>query len=211
MLGSDVNFLIGYSGHGLVVAEAAILSGCLLSGYFDLKEVRNNPFELKYMGNERMIDFEKFEERASFLLGIGDNNQRLKVATFLSKMGFKLATIIHPNSSISELSRIDKGVFIARGVCINPLATIGENAIINTAAVIDHECIIEANAHVGPGVVLAGNVRVESGAFVGANSVVRQGLSVGANSIVGAGSVVVKSVPANQLWVGNPAAHLNRF
>ena len=46
---------------------------------------------------------------------------------------------------------------------------------------------------------------IESGAALGANSTILPGIRVGMNAVVGAGSVVVKDVPAGQTVVGNPA------
>lgn len=46
---------------------------------------------------------------------------------------------------------------------------------------------------------------IESDAFIGANTLVLKGVTVGARSIIGAGSVVTKSIPADQIWAGNPA------
>jgi len=43
------------------------------------------------------------------------------------------------------------------------------------------------------------------GASIGANATVLCGLEIGAGAMVGAGSVVTKSVPAGELWFGNPA------
>ena len=43
------------------------------------------------------------------------------------------------------------------------------------------------------------------GASIGANATVLGGVEIGAGAMVGAGSVVTKSVPAGELWVGNPA------
>jgi acetyltransferase-like isoleucine patch superfamily enzyme len=41
--------------------------------------------------------------------------------------------------------------------------------------------------------------------FIGANSIILKGVEIGDNSIIGAGAVVSKSIPANQIWGGNPA------
>jgi acetyltransferase-like isoleucine patch superfamily enzyme len=41
--------------------------------------------------------------------------------------------------------------------------------------------------------------------FIGAHSIVLKGVTIGENSIIGSGSVVTKSIPANQIWAGNPA------
>ena len=48
-------------------------------------------------------------------------------------------------------------------------------------------------------------VVIEDNVFIGGNSLILKGVTIGKNSIIGAGSVVTKSVPANQIWAGNPA------
>jgi len=57
---------------------------------------------------------------------------------------------------------------------------------------------------------LAGNVHVGEFSFFGANAVIREGVKIGKNVLVGAGSVVIKDVPDNQIVVGNPAKILIR-
>ena len=49
-------------------------------------------------------------------------------------------------------------------------------------------------------------IRIEEGVFIGANSVILGGVTIGKHSIVGAGSVVRKSIPENEIWAGNPAS-----
>ena len=48
-------------------------------------------------------------------------------------------------------------------------------------------------------------VIIENNVFIGAHSIILKGVTIGENSIIGAGSVVAKSIPANQIWGGNPA------
>lgn len=48
-------------------------------------------------------------------------------------------------------------------------------------------------------------------AFIGARSIITKGVTIGENSIIAAGSVVVKDVPANQIWGGNPAKFLKEL
>jgi len=46
---------------------------------------------------------------------------------------------------------------------------------------------------------------IENNVFIGAHSLILKGIVIGENSIIGAGSVVTKSIPADEIWAGNPA------
>lgn len=48
------------------------------------------------------------------------------------------------------------------------------------------------------------SIKICDGVFIGAHSIILKGVIIGENSIIGAGSVVTKSIPANQIWAGNP-------
>jgi len=48
-------------------------------------------------------------------------------------------------------------------------------------------------------------VKIGKKVWLGSNCTVLPGVTIGDNSIIGAGSVVVKSIPANAIAVGNPA------
>lgn len=47
--------------------------------------------------------------------------------------------------------------------------------------------------------------------FVGGHSILLKGIELGEESVVGAGSVVRSSVPAHEIWAGNPAVPLRRM
>ena len=54
-------------------------------------------------------------------------------------------------------------------------------------------------------------VIIKDRAFIGAYSIILKGVTIGKNSIIGAGSVVTKSVPENQIWAGNPAKFIREI
>jgi sugar O-acyltransferase (sialic acid O-acetyltransferase NeuD family) len=196
--------LLGYSGHGLVVAEAAELNGINLLGYADHKELLSNPYALDYLGDERESDFKGWMRCKYYLLGVGENRVRARIAKRVWDAGANCLTIIHPSAMLSKYIEIGQGSFLARNVSVNPLVKIGKGVIVNTSASMDHECIIGNYAHIAPGAVLAGNVKVGVYSFIGANSVIREGVNIGDGAIIGAGSVVLKDVEANTKCVGNP-------
>ena len=50
-----------------------------------------------------------------------------------------------------------------------------------------------------------GSVHIKRHAWIGARTIICQGVTIGENAVVGAGSVVTKDIPNNEVWAGNPA------
>lgn len=205
-----MTILLGYAGHGYVVAEAFLLQHKAIDGYADKIEADKNPFNLSYLGYERAADFPYWLEDTQFLLGIGANQIRTQVAALVRAKQRQCLTVIHPSSSVSAFAHLGTGVFVGRNAAINPFCSIGNDVIVNTSSSIDHECAIHDGAHIAPGAVLAGNVTVGRNAFVGVNAVVKQGVIIGEDAVIGAGAVVLKDVPNGETWVGNPAKSMKK-
>lgn len=196
--------IIGYSGHSFVVLDAAKEMGLNVEYYCERNEVSFNPFEINYLGNEASESF-NWNAVDEFILGIGDNRIRQKVADLILSKKKAILNVIHPSAIISNYATFGTGNFIAANVTVNALAKIADNCILNTGCIVEHECVIANGVHIAPGTVLAGNVTVGEQTFVGANSVVKQGIKVGKNCIIGAGSVIVKDIPDDSIVYGNPA------
>lgn len=121
--------------------------------------------------------------------------------------------------------------FVDRGA----LLTIGDNVGMSQAALICHKSItIGNNVKIGGGVCIYDTdfhsldpvvrrssedlknraekpVVIGNDVFIGAKSIILKGVTIGENSVIGAGSVVTKSVPANQIWAGNPAKFIRNI
>lgn len=54
-------------------------------------------------------------------------------------------------------------------------------------------------------------ISIEENVWIGANATVLPGCNIGRNSIIGAGSVVTKTVSANEVWAGVPARKLKNI
>ncbi len=52
---------------------------------------------------------------------------------------------------------------------------------------------------------------IKKNAFIGAHSIILKGVTIGERSIVGAGSVVTKDIPNDEIWAGNPAKFIRKI
>lgn len=113
--------------------------------------------------------------------------------------------------------------------------TIGDNVGISQTALIAHADItIGNNVKIGGGTCVytsdfhsldadirrtgedqkhrkAAPVVINDDVFIGARCFILKGVTIGEKSIVGAGSVVTKSIPAGEIWAGNPAKFIRKI
>ncbi len=197
--------IIGYSGHSYVVIEALKSLGYKIKGYLDKEKANKNPYELTYLGFEDADNLKSLIASSNFVLGIGDNMIRTRIAHEIVEMGGVFDNVIHPASIVSPSSKVGKGTFISAGTIVNAQSVIDRFCILNTGSVVEHECTLGEGVHLAPGAVLLGNVEIGSRTLIGGGSVVKPGVKVGSDAIIGAGSVVVSDVDDGATFVGNPA------
>jgi len=118
---------------------------------------------------------------------------------------------VYDTAEIGEGTRIGSYVEIGDGV------KIGKNCIISSYVFTCKGVEIEDNCFIGPRVTFTNDKKppsygkewdtiiVRKGAVIGAGAILLPGIEIGEGAMVGAGAVVTKSVPAGEVWVGNPA------
>lgn len=192
--------IIGASGHGKVIADIIHKSGDKVIGFLDDDPAKKEVNQISVIG--KIKDIEQYKGDTYFIIGIGDNQIRKKIAERNSALNYY--TAIHPTAVIGEGVRIGNGTAVMAGVVINVDANIGEHCIINTSAVIEHECVIGNYTHVSPQACLCGNVHVGEECHVGAGTTVINNQSIIRNTIIGAESVVVQNVNHSGTYAGIP-------
>ena len=169
-----------YNIHGLVGLKDEV--GKKISGY----DVIATQDELVYLSK----DF-----RNAFI-AIGQiKNIKLRIDLYESvlKTGFKIPSIISPQSFISRTVQIGEGTIIMNGVILNSGVRIGNNCIINSKALIEHGTQVADHCHISTGAILNGDCIVESKSFVGSGAIVKQGITIKTNSFVNMGQIVTKN------------------
>ena len=190
-------YFIGANLHAKVIIELAEILSLPIGGLVDtnpeVKALLGYPVSLKEPVKNSNVN--------SFIISIGDNHLRKKIAQNLSG---KFETLIHPGSNLSKRSSIHEGTVVMAGVSVNSSCSIGKHVILNTNCSVDHDCIIGDFVHISPNAALAGNVQVGEGSHVGIGASVIQGIKIGKWCTIGAGSVIIKDVPDYATVVGNP-------
>lgn len=102
------------------------------------------------------------------------------------------------------------------GTIVSPFCTVGPNVSLGSFVTIQaftsigHDCAIGEFSQIGGHAFLGGGARVGSGVQMYTRSAIMPAVVVATNAVVGAGSVVLRDVPADVTVVGAPATILTR-
>lgn len=127
--------------------------------------------------------------------------------------------VILPGAIIGDHCNINCQVFIENDV------KIGDYVTIKPGVQVWDGITIEDQVFIGPNVTFTNDMKprskvypqeflktvIKKGASIGANATILPGITIGENAMIGAGSVILKDVPANTLWVGNPARQIKNL
>lgn len=202
--------ILGASGHGKVVADAALQAGWQAVVFFDDAWPQVSvigPWAVVGTTAELLRNASRFE---GAVVAIGDNATRLSKQRELEAGGIALVSIVHPAAVASPFAEVGEGSVVFAGAVLNPFARLGRCCILNTGASVDHDCELADGVHVSPGARLGGGVRVGEASWIGIGAVVVQGVRIGSDVTVGAGAAVISDLPDGVTAVGVPARPLGR-
>ncbi|KQU17152.1 acetyltransferase [Bacillus sp. Leaf13] len=205
--------VIGEGGHSRVIQD--IISS---SRIYKIIAILDDKYSETIMVNDILFGPVAFAKElirrmeVEFIIAIGNNTTRKRIACSLTEVGGKFAVIIHPSAVVSPSVKIGEGTVVMPGSVINADANIGSHVIINSIAVVEHDNKIGDYAHISPGAILTGSVQVGEGSHVGASATVIPGKKIGKWSIIGANATVINNIPDFVTAIGLPAKiikHLN--
>ncbi|NBB60356.1 acetyltransferase [Pseudomonas sp. ODNR1LW] len=197
--------ILGASGHGKVVADAAQCCGWdHVDFYDDAWPGRAHNGNWLVVGDSAAM-YTRLHDYQGVIVAIGNNAVRHLKLNALFEASAPVVSVIHPAAIISQYASIGPGSVVFAGAAVNVDAKIGFGAILNTGCSVDHDCVLGDSVHVSPGARLAGAVSVGDRSWVGIGSSVRQMISIGSDVVVGAGASVVSDVKDSVVVVGVPA------
>ena len=143
----------------------------------------------------------------------------------IHELAFVECENIGKNTGVWQFCVVLKGAYIGSNcnlncnVLVEGGAIIGDNVTIKPSVQIWEGVILQNDVFVGPNVTFTNDlfprsniknfdlkpILVKKGASIGANSTVLAGVTIGENAFIGAGSLVTKDIPENEVWIGNPA------
>lgn len=126
--------------------------------------------------------------------------------------------VVLKNAVIGENCNICTQCFIENDV------KIGDNVTIKNGVYLWDGITIEDDVQIGPNVTFTNDkyprakqpfdlqrTLIKKNASIGAASVILGGVIIGENAMIGAGSLVTKNIPDNELWYGNPAKFIRKI
>jgi sugar O-acyltransferase (sialic acid O-acetyltransferase NeuD family) len=186
--------IVGAGAQGAIVADILECAGTPAIGFVDDtpgKDVLGTIDDLRKIPHDAII------------IAIGDNRLRRGLAEKLA--GERLATAIHPFTSIASSAIIGDGSMISAGAIVQPRAVIGRCVILNTKASIDHDSVAGDFAHISVGATIGAHVHIGEETLIAAGATIVTDITIGARSIIGAGAVVVRDVADDVTAFGVPA------
>jgi sugar O-acyltransferase (sialic acid O-acetyltransferase NeuD family) len=201
--------VVGAGGHGRVVADAALASGCQVLAFAD--EARSGtqilgidvlPFEV-----EATVQYAR-RAHGQIVVAIGENRARRRITLALRAHGAQLATVVHPRASVSPHAKIGAGSVVLAQAVVAVGAGVGDGAIINHGASVDHDGQIGEFVHLSPGVHLGGEVVIGTGTHLAVGVSVRNRVRIGSWAVIGVGSAVVADISDEVVSYGVPARYV---
>jgi sugar O-acyltransferase (sialic acid O-acetyltransferase NeuD family) len=131
------------------------------------------------------------------LMAVSNPKIKKNLFTDLKLKGCVFTTMIHPTAVVARTASLGEGVVICPLAFISANAVVGDLCVINGSSSVGHDVKLGSFATLSAHVDLTGWVRVGECVFFGSGARVLPKVHIGAGARVGAGSVVIRPVPAD--------------
>ncbi len=125
----------------------------------------------------------------------------LKGATIGSNCNINCHTFIENDVTIGNNVTVKSGIYLWDGITVGNDVFLGPNVTFTNDKYPRSKQYPESFQR----------ITIEDGASIGAGAIILGGVTIGKKAMVGAGSVVTKDIPAEELWMGNPAKFVRKI
>lgn len=108
---------------------------------------------------------------------------------------------IHPSARVEAYCTVDSGIGRA--------TRIGARSWLMKGVHVGHDVVIGEDCELAPHCSVGGHVTIGDGVRVGQGALFKPFVTVGNGARIGMGAVVIRDVPAGEVWAGNPARRLD--
>lgn len=138
------------------------------------------------------------------LLAIGSPAGRRKVAEILKARGAAFLSLLHPSARIDKNARIGEGCIIYPFALVGIYSTLEDFAMVNAYAGVAHDAVVGRYSVLAPYAVALGGSRVGEACFMAAHATLAPKKELGERAVISAGSVALRSAPADAFVCGVP-------
>jgi len=153
-----------------------------------------------------VVSFEQaLTQNIEVVIAVGEPSLRARLAHKITSHNLILATLIHPDITLSECVRVGAGCVLAKGVYLSCDVTLGNNVYMQPHSSLGHDVQVGDHAIISTYATTGGNVVIKERVFIGMGAVLQQKVIIGADAIVGMGAVTFSDIRENGIALGNPA------
>ncbi|GAA2709433.1 acetyltransferase [Actinoplanes palleronii] len=201
--------IVGAGGFARETASAAVAAGWQVRGFVDDDPALHGTVRSGWpiLGPVDSV----LEMTTPVVVCVGNPTNYTTRRRIVERLGLpeqRYATVVHPSAVVGARCVVGRGSVLLAGTVLTADVTVGAHVAVMPQVVLTHDDLIGDYATITSGVRVGGSVVLETGAYVGAGALIREGVTVGAWSQIGMGSVVLRDVPPDEVWVGSPARFL---
>jgi len=171
-----------------------------LTGFLDDRGV--SPGGIPVIGSP--ADYRPKDEDV-FVCAIGDPVQRSKYAAMLRSRGGEFAVLVDPSAKIGGQTELASGCIVGPFCVVSCHVTAGQDTVFTSHVTVGHDVRLGSHCHVGSHVFIGGGAVAGDGVTFHPHASVLPRVRIGDRATIGAGSVVMRSVPAESTVFGAPA------
>jgi sugar O-acyltransferase (sialic acid O-acetyltransferase NeuD family) len=143
------------------------------------------------------------------IVALGNCRIRRELGQQMKALSLSLINTIHPTAHLDSDVTLGEGLVVSPQVSVITGSVIGDSVNLLTGATVDHDNRIDSGVVLSPGVHTSGRVHIGQDVFVGTGAILLPDAQVGIGAYIGAGAVVLRAVPAGEIWAGVPAKKLS--